>query len=124
MTAINQNVVHWAGDTRLIRIVVKDEAGDPVDLTSATVRWWLAKFVTSTGDNILVQKATEGHGIEIDHPNSFWRVLITLDAADTEGLPPGKWYHECEVVLASGAISTVAIGKFEIKSTLIPDVLP
>jgi len=123
MPATNQDITHYKGDDGQIRITAKDADGNAVDLTDATARWWMAKAVTSTGDNILIQKSTADGGIVISEDSGFWILTIELLPEDTESLTPGKWYHELEVVDAAGDISTMTIGKFILKPTLIPDVL-
>ena len=123
MPATNQNVTHWKGDDGQIRITVRDADGNAVDLTDATARWWVGKAVTSIGDDIVIQKGTEDGGIVITEDDGLYTLTIELQPEDTEELTAGRYYHECEVVDAAGDISTVSVGKFVLKPTLIPDEL-
>lgn len=120
MTATAQNVTHYQGDSRkLIFGPVRDTNGNLVDLTSAlSVRWWMAKKVNSTGDDIYIQKAL-GSGIALVEDDGEWTIEVTLVPADTEDLAPGSWYHECEVVDAASRVATVMVGKFTLKDTVI-----
>jgi hypothetical protein len=122
MPAINQDVTHWVGDTATIRIPVLDAAGASVDLTGASARWWMGKNVAATGDDVYVKKSS-GAGLAIEISTEGSTVVITLDPGDTDGKKSGTFYHECEVVDADGNVSTVTIGKFILKPTLIPDEL-
>lgn len=123
MPAISQDIVHYKGDSATITIPVLDGSGDAVDLTSATARWWMGKSVSATGTDVYVKKSI-GSGIVIDAETDRWLLVITLSPADTENLTKtGTFYHEAEVVDAAGNVSTVTIGKFTLKPTMIPDVL-
>ena len=128
MPAINQNIEHYAGDTATITIgPVVDGSGTDVDLSGATARWWMGKSVSATGTDIYLKKSV-GSGLAIDRVTTDqWSIVITLLPADTDftasAIKAGTYYHECEVVDAGGNISTVTIGKFVLKPTLIPDVL-
>lgn len=123
MPAVDQTITHWAGDTATIRIPVVDGEGQPVDLTGATARWWVGKNVSATADADIYVKKASGAGLSIEISTAGSVVVITLEPGDTEGKAAGTFYHECEVVDASGNISTVTIGKFILKPTLIPDNL-
>jgi hypothetical protein len=124
MPAVGQDIVHYKGDSATITISVQDGAGNFVNLSGATARWWMGKSVSATGADVYIKKAI-GSGLEIDQPTtSEWDLVITLDPGDTENLTKvGTFYHEAEVVDADGNVSTVTIGKFTLKPTLIPDIL-
>lgn len=121
MPAIGQNITHYQGDSRLIIIgPVVDVDGEIVDLTNAqSVRWWMAKKVTSTGTDIFIMKQV-GSGLILQQTSGQWTILVTLDPEDTEEIAPGTYYHECEIVDAAANVATVTIGKFVLKDTLIP----
>lgn len=123
MPAINQDVTHWVGDSATIRIPVLDKDGASVDLTGASARWWMAKSVNATDAADIYVKKSSGSGLVIENSTAGSAIVITLDPADTEGKAAGTFYHECEVVDASGNVSTVTTGKFVLKPTLIPDDL-
>lgn len=122
MPAINQDITHYKGDTATIKIPVLDQNGLKVDLSSSTARWWMGKSVTATGVDVYVKKATGGSGITIDLGTDVDTIVVALAAADTEVLTKtGTFYHECEVVDGSGDVTTVCVGKFTLKPTLIPN---
>lgn len=108
------DITMFAGDTKTLQVTVKDENGDAVDLTGASIRWQASRSVNkrpadlekSVGDGITITDATAG------------RFDVTLDSADTEDLR-GDFYHEAEVIDASGNVSTVFTGTLTIEPTLI-----
>lgn len=124
MPATGEDITHWCGDSRTITIPVLDVNGAAVALPGATARWWMGKNARATGDNVYVQKSTSD-GIAITGPATVggvanvYSLSITLDPEDTEDLKPGSWYHEAEVVDASGNVSTVTIGTFILKRDLV-----
>jgi hypothetical protein len=121
MPATDQNVQHWRGDTKVIIVPVKDDTGAFVDLDGGSARWWLGRNAGAAGDKVLVKKASIGSGgIVLQLEDGYWRARITIDPADTEGLKPGDYYHELEVIDADGAVSTVTTGTFTIVQTMIP----
>lgn len=104
------------GDTKKLSATVRDEAGAVVNLTGATIRWWLAKTITAPAPRLL-EKAI-GTGITvIDAPNGRFDVLIT--AANSAGISPGTLYHECEITDATGQVSTVFRGALTLERDLI-----
>lgn len=124
MPATGQNIVLWAGDDLILRFTIKDAAGAPVDLTGASAKWRLTKnALTRTGSNILLEKSSaNSQQIWFDHPSTFWRVFVKLLPVDTENVAPNpNYYHECQVVLSDGTVSTVVVGKFKLNPTVIPD---
>jgi hypothetical protein len=128
MPAISQDVTHYAGDTLTITIgPVVDENGAPVDLNGASARWWMGKSVSATGADVYLKKAI-GAGLVINRiETDSWELVVSILPADTDqvasGIKAGTYYHEAEVVDADGNVSTVTIGKYVLKPTLIPDIL-
>lgn len=103
-----------AGDTKIITVIVKDASGNLVDISNAGIKWQLAKHVGSTP---LVMKST-GFGITVtDGPNGIFEILIRSNDTDTLG---GKeYYHEAEITLVDGTVSTIISGDVIITKTLI-----
>lgn len=137
MPATAQDITHYAGDSAIITIFpVLDGAGQPVDLTGATARWWMGKSATATGTDVWVKKSSEDTlvneaGATIPQmalslmETDLWGISIVLIPSDTETTStafhpqPGSWYHECEVEGADGKISTVTLGKYVLKPTVV-----
>jgi hypothetical protein len=127
MPAVGQDVTIWQGDTHVLSFRVDDgnTPPAPVDLTGATGRWWAAKAANSTGSDIFIMKHTTDHNMSIvfDAGSGFWFVDVPINPVDTETIPKGKWYHECEVITMGGAVARVGLGKFIINQSLIPAAL-
>ena len=125
MTSTGQDVELYKGNTRTLRITVKDGDGAAIDISDATVvRWWMGKNNKATGTDVYIKKSTHtGEGITLDYDGEFWVAVIGLTSDDSEDLTPGKFYHECEVVTVDDEVVTVAIGAFTLISTIIdPDL--
>ena len=107
------NFSMFAGDDKTIQVTVTDPDGDPVDLTSATIKWQAAK---SLGKASAISKSTSS-GITItDAANGEFEVTI-LDT-DTDDLV-GTYQHEAEVTFTDGTKSTVLSGTMRINPVVI-----
>ena len=104
----------YSGDTKLLEITVLDQDGDPVDLTGATVKWQMAKKVTS--DTPVLSKEI-GSGVVIMNPTAG-RFDISLQPADTAAIK-GAYYHEAEITESGGDVATVLAGTI----TILPDLI-
>jgi len=112
MTQTNQDVELWAGDTKQLVVTVTDDAGDPKDLTGATVRWILQGRPADSSPLLDKDNDAKGGVTIVDAAGGVFRV--DLSPEDTEELSPRTYYHEAEVTDASGNISTVLIGSLVI----------
>ncbi len=135
--ATGQNFTIYAGDTATIFIPITDENGNPVDLTGAQrARWWLGKAAKSVGADVYLKKDSAAtmlcddgvvrNQVEIlRFETDKWQLVIHINGADTETggatlIPkPAAYYHEAEVVDASGNIATVALGSGTIGPTIV-----
>lgn len=107
----------YQGDTKILEVTVKDEAGDVVNITDTTIRWQLSKSARTVPP--LLSKET-GDGITIVD-GAAGRFDVALDPEDTVDLSARSYYHEAEIDDA-GVISTVLTGKATIRQALIkPD---
>ncbi len=107
----------FEGDSHILQVTVRDEEGAIVDITGATILWWMAKNNKAIEADVLIQKET-GSGITIvDGPGGRFNVAIL--PPDTEDLGGKSYYHEAEID-DGGNISTVLTGTGHITRTLIP----
>lgn len=102
----------FAGDSRTIKVTVRNEQGDVVNITGATLKWQAARTLA---DAAVISKASDA-GIVLTEP-AAGVFTVTLNAADTDALE-GLYYHEAEMVLA-GNPSTVLTGSMVVEKTLI-----
>ena len=103
-----------AGDDKTLEVTVLDQNGVAVDISSSTIRWRASRSKTKTADII---KKTGGAGISLSDPTNGV-FTVTLDAADTESLT-GIFYHEGQLTLPNGTLSTVLSGKMTVLMALI-----
>jgi hypothetical protein len=104
----DQNFTMYSGDTIDIEFDVTFQ--DPADsLVGSSIKWILAK-----DGQVLIEKNT-GDGITIIDETIF---RVSLGSNDTKSLFGEGFRHEVEVA-KNGEISTVAVGKVEIKYTYI-----
>lgn len=119
MTLANQHIglnpadPFIAGDTPLVRVTVKAQDGTPFDLTGASIRWELFAFPDylkrdAEPGTVPILAKTLGSGITIAGPGL---IDVALAPADTALLKGGYW-HEVELVTASGAVHTPTTGIF------------
>lgn len=97
-------VTYIVGDTLTLTFTVVDAAGEPIDLTDATLRWGVAKRVSvSHVGPVLVSKtpvvASPATGVAV----------VTLDAGDL--LEVGDLAHELKMTI-DDVTTTVARGWF------------
>lgn len=89
MAARNQNFDFYAGDSKIVRITVTDENGDPVPLDTITAADW--RLSREPGGPALISKA-HGSGVTVTNP-AGGVVQVVLQPADTAGRE-GFYAHE------------------------------
>lgn len=102
----------YKGDDRDIEVTVKGPHDENIDPAGASARYHIARNVDSVA---LVTKNSP----TIAEVDSTMEITVSLTSSDTDGLDPGKYYHEVEVVDASGKVFTVMTGNLVIKPALI-----
>lgn len=102
------------GDTKRLEVTVRDEAGAIVDLTGSSIRWRIARSVSSVA---LISKAI-GTGITVVNA-TLGRFDILLTAAESATLPVAALYHESEVIDSGGQVSTILRGTVTVDKDLI-----
>jgi hypothetical protein len=107
-----------AGDSKIIAVTVRDEAGVVVDITDATAIAWQVK--RTAGDAVpLVDKAlASGVAITGGQAGVF---EVTLDPDDTKDLEPGLYCYAARIVL--GAVeATVVSGYMLLRASLVTEL--
>jgi hypothetical protein len=115
MTVANQIIKVRRGNTAALSIALTQADGTPYDPgIGAVVKWRMARNWHSI--EVLVTK-TLGAGLEL----SPGRVLVSLDAADTDFVV-GNYYHELSVQ-DGGDVASAMIGTVVIKAAMAVDGL-
>lgn len=114
-TMKNQDMEMMQGTAKIITVPVTNSlTGLPLDMTGATIIYGV---FTSKGAGAAVLTKTEGSGIIlVSEDDTNDAVQITLDAADTNDLLPGRYYHECRVTL-NGKPEVVFEGRIRLKKS-------
>lgn len=106
----NQNFEIFAGNDKIISIIVYDDDGNLQPLTGCSAEWVMYDPYTN---EILISKTTAS-GASIDIPTSV--VSITLDESDTLNIRPAVWYeHELKITDAFDNETTVTKGYVRVK---------
>jgi hypothetical protein len=115
-----QNFELSSGDSKILKVTVVDENGDPLPLAgSQSVNFRLSRSRRSP--TVLEKELNDGVTIIATDAGAgqanAGRLDIRLEAADTEPLD-GEYYHECKVVDQTGATTTIFFGRANIKRNL------
>jgi hypothetical protein len=111
MASTGQNFEIYQGNTRDVVIEVLDsDTGLPVSLSGYSVRWVVYE---QTSKAIVLQKASGGTGITVPNPTDG-KIIIALDAADTQNLTPKVYNHECEIYISTTSVITVSVGTMNV----------
>tara|TARA_B100000575_G_scaffold211861_1_gene172824 strand:+ start:235 stop:591 length:357 start_codon:yes stop_codon:yes gene_type:complete len=113
MASENQDFNMFAGDTKIISLVVADENENIVNLTGLNSAQFVIKKYPSS-ETASVTK-TLGSGIANDTP-TLGVLEITLSASDTASMSPGEYYHETRIKDSGNKIGTITTGKVTLKS--------
>ena len=101
------------GDSYEIPIKVKDEQGQPLDITGATV--WLTVSKSSNpkdDDNALIQKSTTSHS----NPTQGESSITLTDSDTTQTL--GRYWYDTQVVDTLGNVTSSPKARFIINSDI------
>jgi len=97
----------YRGDTATINLALAS-----TDLTGAAVFFTAKSGIDNDAADataVVTKKVTT-------HTNpTAGETTITLSSSDTDGITPDTYDYDIQVVLASGVVSTVQVGKLEVK---------
>lgn len=108
MTATNQNIDMYAGDTKQLNVKIydQDNRGIPMVLVQAKAEWILSHGVDR---RIVIKKTTEDGGVQIQDAHSGL-VTIGLSTEDTKELATGQYTHRLKIIDKLNRASTVLEG--------------
>lgn len=102
----------YAGDSRVQEFHIVDDAGSPVDVSSAgSITYHIA---VSVGAPVPLTVKTLGAGVSV----AGNVVSVALEPADTLGLD-GTYYHELQIVDVFGHSFTAVAGPVRLRGTRI-----
>jgi hypothetical protein len=106
------------GDSLLFQYVITDDAGDPLDLTGATLRWGLAAVENGLPGTVVVEKVLDD-GISILGAAENGEIEVVVDPGEIA--TPGVYWHELEVLTQYGAKVTVSHGILNAEPVIYAD---
>lgn len=99
--AIVSNIYIDAGSDYTNIITIDSAGGPPLNLTDYTVRSQIRKsYSSSTAYNFTASVLNAAEG----------QIRLTMTAAQTELIPPGRWLYDVEITSPSGARNRVVEG--------------
>jgi hypothetical protein len=118
MATTTQDFSMYVADTKDLFVTVVDVLNQPVDLTGAQIDWWLAPtdWKTGTESPLLTHSIADGGCAVLSPSNVF---VVHIESTDTEGMEPGSYYHEAQVILSDGTVGTVVVGKVKLLQNIV-----
>ena len=104
-----------SGNDKKLKFTTLDENDAIVDLTGSTIIWALANSAKAK-KTIIIYTSPTNVTITDDVGGLF---EVDIQAADTEDLKGGDYYHEARVTAAAGDKTTVAIGTVKLLDNII-----
>jgi DUF4097 and DUF4098 domain-containing protein YvlB len=98
--AIKAHITIDQGANYSTSIDVTDDAGDPVDLTGYTGAAQMRKHYTSTN----------AHSFTVSIANASGVVTLSMNAAVTGNISPGRYVYDCELTDGDGTVSRLIEG--------------
>lgn len=118
MTAINQRIEVWRGDSKLIGVPLTQLPDNiAFDETITDAQWWVITSLHATHDQALLRKWLGG-GITVVAGG----VTIELEAVDTQDLEPGNYFHVLRINWGVDEVATAMVGPFVLRHA--PDMRP
>lgn len=106
------------GTSRLIEIPVRDEAGNPFDMTGGRAVFWVGESICRTEGVVVIEKNSP----TVSETAGLWSVIVPILPVDTETLPSrSSYYYECRVWDLSDNEYVVAADRFEITPSITVD---
>lgn len=109
------NITTFQGDSRIIRVTVKDDAGAIVNLADMYIEWVLA--LTAGGVAKITKTSAPGGGITVRDPASG-TFDVDMSKTDTAGMA-GSFYHEAKITSPAGNRHTIVSGKISFTPTTL-----
>jgi len=100
------------GDTKVIKLKLKDNQGNPINLTGAKIWFTMKQNLMQDDSEAAVQKEITNH---TNAAQGESQIVLTHD--DTNNLS-GTYYYDIQLVDANNNVTTLIFGKLNV----LPDV--
>ena len=98
----------YRGDTVTFDIVIKDDDGNPIDISGSTIIFTMKNNMDDADPGIL-QK------IQTTHTNpTLGQSQIILSHTDTKALVPGSFFYDFQLTLDNGDVQTIDLNKVSV----------
>lgn len=113
----------YKGDNRIIRIYVKDENLDIINLNGAEARLFVAESSKST--SYVLRKTTANYSEGTIRTPERGEIVFFIDGSDTEELEATQYFYQVIVILNNGQRYTVCSDVLTLKSNIeFGEVIP
>jgi len=100
----------YRGDTLSFDITIKDQNGNPVDITGAKLFFTMKEQPTQSDSEAVVQEVVYDH---IDPTEGHTKIIVP--SSSTSILVPGKtYYYDFQLVDSNGNVKTLYAGKVRV----------
>lgn len=106
------------GRDKAFSLTVKDQDGNPVNLTGSTIRFTVKEFLTDTDANAKISKYS-GEGISIDN-GPLGMCTVSIIPTDTQTLAVKDYYWDLQVIVSGKEYSSEP-DEFEVKAVVRTD---
>lgn len=114
------NIEMHAGNTKRIIVQVKDDEGEPINVSTLMACQFKAVEApmgrAKYNSAVKILKTIDSNG-SIDISSGDGVIVVTLDPEDTAALV-GQYYFELKLTEANGDVSTVVSGLLTIKASI------
>jgi len=112
----NNSIELFKGDNRMIRVYVKDEHLDVINLNGGQARFIVAN--SSKSATYIFRKSTAVFIEGIIRTPEKGEVVFFINTADTATLDPSQYYYQIIVILRNGDRYTVTDGTLNLKNNM------
>ncbi|MCK9154610.1 MAG: hypothetical protein M0P12_00700 [Paludibacteraceae bacterium] len=112
----NNNFELSKGDDRMIRVYMKDENLDILDLNGAEARFYLSE--SSKSSTYVIRKSTNSYSEGVIRTPERGEVIFFLGASDTKDLDPTQYYFQIVLILSNGRRYTACTGYMNLYTNL------
>ena len=99
----------YRGDSKTINMSFKDNTGNPIDLTGATIWFTVKRNPMDLDSNAVIQKEITSH---TDATNGL--STISLAPTDTNDLEIRSYNYDIQLVDSIGKVTTIIVGTFKL----------
>lgn len=107
-----QNIELYRGDNRTFEVTVKDDDGNAVNITGASIKFSVKERISDSGYKFQKSSAQASEITITDAANGVYEVYLVPD--DTQTLDIGSYEYDSQLTTSTGKVYTVVRGEFTI----------